>query len=312
MNTKNIQQNNPLVSVVVITYNSSKYIIEALESTKSQTYQNIELIISDDGSTDDTIELCEGWIDKNRSHYKRIELITTAQNTGTAGNCNRGVRQCTGDWIKIFAGDDILLPDCIEKNINYVLQNPDAEVVFSDIQNFKAIKGKIIKGDLCFSKIHNQFFSSDKEEQLKTLIKENILPAPSSFIKSNILKQYRFNENYNCFEDAPMWLNLSAHGIKLYGFNDATVMYRNNESIMHSDDVYFKRMYFKSYVDFFWNVKHKLCKEYNLSEAYDYSRKYILIMELADMLLNNQKSRLNNIIYSIIRVFVNLAPSFKL
>ncbi|MDR0890977.1 MAG: glycosyltransferase [Endomicrobium sp.] len=54
-------ENNPLVSVCVITYNSSKYVLETLESIKTQTYQNIELIVSDDCSTDDTVEVCENY-----------------------------------------------------------------------------------------------------------------------------------------------------------------------------------------------------------------------------------------------------------
>ncbi len=57
---------NPLVSIIVITYNSSKYVLETLESAKAQTYQNIELIVSDDGSTDNTIEICKIWIEKTR------------------------------------------------------------------------------------------------------------------------------------------------------------------------------------------------------------------------------------------------------
>jgi alpha-1,3-rhamnosyltransferase len=57
-----VKNQKPLVSVVIITYNSSKYVLETLESAKAQTYQNIELIVSDDCSTDDTVEKCREWI----------------------------------------------------------------------------------------------------------------------------------------------------------------------------------------------------------------------------------------------------------
>ncbi len=57
-----ITAENPLVSIIVCTYNSSKYVLETLESAKEQTYQNVELIVSDDCSTDNTVELCRKWI----------------------------------------------------------------------------------------------------------------------------------------------------------------------------------------------------------------------------------------------------------
>jgi alpha-1,3-rhamnosyltransferase len=67
---------NPLVSIVVITYNSSSYVIETLESIKAQTYQNIELIVSDDCSKDKTVDVCKKWIEKNKQRFVRTELIT--------------------------------------------------------------------------------------------------------------------------------------------------------------------------------------------------------------------------------------------
>lgn len=135
--TQNSIMEEPLVSVPVITYNSSEYIIEGLESIKAQTYKNIELIISDDCSTDNTVELCREWLAKNKDRFVRTSLVTSEKNTGTAGNCNRAISYCHGEWIKMLAGDDLLLPDCIEKNIEYITKMPDAEVVFSNVQVFK-------------------------------------------------------------------------------------------------------------------------------------------------------------------------------
>ena len=68
--TKN---NNPLVSIIVITYNSAKFVLETLESAKAQTYQNIELIISDDGSTDNTVQICREWLKNNEEQGRLFE-----------------------------------------------------------------------------------------------------------------------------------------------------------------------------------------------------------------------------------------------
>ncbi|MBH2024900.1 MAG: glycosyltransferase, partial [Flavobacteriales bacterium] len=86
-----LENRNPLVSVVVITYNSSKYVMETLESVKAQTYENIELIISDDGSTDHTIEMCRVWLAQNNNRFPKTKLLTVEENTGIPANCNRGV-----------------------------------------------------------------------------------------------------------------------------------------------------------------------------------------------------------------------------
>lgn len=64
-----------LVSVVVITYNSEKYILETLESIKTQSYKNLELIISDDCSKDDTVMICRDWLDKEGERFIRTKLI---------------------------------------------------------------------------------------------------------------------------------------------------------------------------------------------------------------------------------------------
>ena len=77
---------SPLVSITVITYNSAKYVIETLESAKAQTYQNIELIISDDHSTDNTVKDCRQWIEKNKEWFIRTVLITIPENTGVPAN----------------------------------------------------------------------------------------------------------------------------------------------------------------------------------------------------------------------------------
>src|SRR5690606_22852216 len=96
---------NPLVSIIVITYNSSKYVLETLESARAQTYQNIELIISDDGSKDATVQICRDWLKENSDRFVHSQLLTVEHNTGIPANCNRGVKASKGEWIKLIAGD---------------------------------------------------------------------------------------------------------------------------------------------------------------------------------------------------------------
>lgn len=117
--TKNI----PVVSVRVLTYNSSKYIIETLDSILHQTYQNIELIISDDCSKDNTLSLCQQWIEENCKRFSRVQLLTTPVNTGVCANSKRSLEATTGDWIKGVGGDDCLYPTAIEEYVKFVQES---------------------------------------------------------------------------------------------------------------------------------------------------------------------------------------------
>ena len=132
---------NPLVSIVVLTYNSSKYVIETLESAYNQTYQNVELIVTDDSSQDSTLSIVEEWISIHKSRFIACKLIQSSTNTGIPANLNRGIRNCKGEWVKIIAGDDILLPKCIEHLTTYIRDDDKADIVIGLIKPFYILSG---------------------------------------------------------------------------------------------------------------------------------------------------------------------------
>lgn len=306
-----MSDNNPLVSVFIVTYNAEDYICETLDSVKAQTYEKIELIVSDDKSSDNTVSLVKDWLKNNSQRFVRAEVVESPVNTGTAANYNRAVNACRGEWLKMLDGDDLLLPRCIEYNLAYVKNQKNAEIVFSNVQNFKIVNGEKINVGYYFTKEHISFFTLNSLEQLKMLLKNNILPSASCFLKASIFDKFHYDESYYCLEDAPMWYKLLQNEIRFYGFNEITAMYRIGESTMRGEGVYFKRPYFDSYIKYFWNVKIELLRKYNLTEAYNITRKYILRMEMADLLLNNKRNFFNDIIYLGIKIFVRLSPKFK-
>ena len=92
----------PLVSVFIVTYNSSDYIIEALDSVRNQTYPNIELVVSDDCSTDNTVPLVKDWMKSYGSCFSRTEIVVAPKNQGIPSNYNRAVNACHGEWLKMM------------------------------------------------------------------------------------------------------------------------------------------------------------------------------------------------------------------
>ena len=216
----------PLVSVCIITYNSSEYILEALESVKDQTYKNIELIVADDCSSDDTVALCNRWIAENKKRFVRVEVIVPPHNTGTSANYNRAVKASRGEWIKIFDGDDFLAPNCIEDNIAFVSENSEALVVFSEAGRFKnGYRDHTVR---FYDNFRRTFFNNDVHGQLLRALHNNDMSSATFFIKAQLLKDNPYNERYGLLEDMPKWIDLLRKGNKFYFFDKEWQLKRLN------------------------------------------------------------------------------------
>lgn len=213
----------PLVSIIVITYNSSKYVLETLESAKAQTYQNIELIVSDDCSTDNTVEICKKWIEENKDRFVRTELITVNKNTGITPNFNRGLKVAEGECVKFIAGDDLLLDNCITDCMAYVLCNKNCKILFGRIY--------YLKGNIITPKPLERIALSNFKEQKKLVYKGSSLPAPASYFNKNALIELGgFDENYLFIEDLPLWLKLVNNNIELSFIDKFVVKYRIHDN----------------------------------------------------------------------------------
>lgn len=110
-------------SVLIISFNQEKYIKEAIESVLNQSYQNFEIVVSDDCSIDKTQEVVKSFVDE------RIKLVKTPFNIGINGNEELGIKACSGDYIVLLGGDDRLRPQHLEKMYETITQK-NADVVY--------------------------------------------------------------------------------------------------------------------------------------------------------------------------------------
>jgi len=220
--------NQPLVSVIVITYNSSKFVVETLESARAQTYQNIELIISDDCSTDNTVEICQEWISKNRLRFVRVELISVIKNTGIPANCNRGAKMARGTWLKFIAGDDVLCSNCIKDNIEFVKSNSLVRFVssrFIYIDQDSRIIENVYDEHI---NLRKHYFALDQKEQLRFYVRIPLfLNSPTFFINRDALIQLNyFDEDLRVYEDISLVYRCNTSGNKFYFMDQTTFKYR--------------------------------------------------------------------------------------
>ena len=242
----------PLVSVTLTTYNSAKFVVETLESARAQTYQRIELIISDDCSVDNTVEICRNWIALYKDRFERTEIITVPQNTGVSANCNRCIHASNAAWIKLIAGDDILLPNCIEDNMQFVANNAKVAVVFSQVLLYKEefVPEKIITVIPASYPMNLMCTTFSAEDQYKLLLlSDRITYTPSSFFnKQTLLEVNGFDAENKLVEDYPMWLKLTKAGNKLYFFEKPTVGYRKHAAAANNmlDSRLFKPLFLNS------------------------------------------------------------------
>lgn len=219
------------ISIVVLTYNSGNTILDTLESIKSQSYNNLEIIICDDCSNDDTIVVIKEWLSNIDFKWK---LITSKQNTGVAANANRGIKAATSDYIKLIAGDDLLEVGAIEVYYEYLKKGPQNVVWQSNISCFgedcnrckKFEEGMLEYGD---------FFELTSTEQYRHLVcKSKIakIAAPSiGLLAKNVFYDVGlFDERLPLLEDYPFYLRLLKKGYVFRKINKPLVQYRLSES----------------------------------------------------------------------------------
>jgi len=226
----------PLVSIVVITFNSAKFVLDTLESAKKQTYKNVELIVSDDCSTDDTVDICEKWIEQNKTRFIRTELITVAKNTGIPSNCNRGLKVANGEWIKIIAGDDALFDDSVENVTNAGVESPEIEILLTQVEVYDSnFQQKFSKGILLtdWQNISALNENADSNVQIEYLLAGNFFPAPGFFIKRSLLNEMGgYDETNKYIEDVPFFLKLLFANKRIYFRPILTLKYR-----IHSNNI---------------------------------------------------------------------------
>jgi len=299
---------NSLVTVAITTYNSTNYVLETLESIYSQTYKNIALVVSDDYSTDSTITVVNNWLaqEKNHKRFVSVELITVEKNTGVSANCNRCIAASSSNWIKFIAGDDLLLPNCIEDNMNFVANNPEANIIFSQVKmyqdDFRA-QNYIKTTPLEFP--HNLMdISFTAKDQYQLLLKsDKIHYTPSYFFnKKATLKVGGYNENNRLVEDYPMWLQLTKAGEKLYYFHKPTVGYRIHKQALNNvgDQVIFKPSVLKSH-----QIRKQYAHPYLPWEIAKLEQHTYWISTIFQKFGWNKKTTIYNIMYKFATVYLN-------
>lgn len=267
----------PLVSVVVVSYHAADTVIQTLDSIYAQTYSNIELIISDDCSTDDTVAVAQAWATNHADRFINCIIHVNEQNLGVPGNMNTGIGLSGGYYVKVLAADDLLLPDCIEKMTAYceekALNNLSARVIPFCIRNGEKISLKPIPLD-------ESFFEKSPQAQYVDLLVDNRIFSPTFFVTRQFFDEMGgYDLRYRLMEDYPMFLKIARQGHQLHFLDDYVVEYRlSDTSLSNQTECRIVHPGFhKTVKKFFFRVRlWGLLRHGKLKRVLGQTRKYLL------------------------------------
>ncbi len=218
----------PLVSIIIASYNHENFIKDSIQSAIDQTYQNLELIVIDDGSKDGSVAKIREIIPQCEKRFIRFEFRSRA-NKGLCATINEALEWCEGKYLSPFASDDILLPKKISHQIEIMEKRPDIVALFGNINYID--ENNIIKRSE--SRKSREYSFDD------ILLNKHIIHACTQLVRSNAIKQVGGYNPAIVIEDLYMLLKLVKIG-KIFVDDNIVSNYRlhANNSIKRNTFIY--------------------------------------------------------------------------
>jgi glycosyltransferase involved in cell wall biosynthesis len=227
--TSRSSTDSPLVSVCVPTYNDAVFLSQSLQSIVNQTYRNLEIIVGDDASNDNTTEIVHRFQD-SRIHYHR-----NSRNLGQFENVNSLVQKATGKYIAIYHSDDVYDPNIVEKEVNFLEAHPEAGAVFT--MNWQIDQsGQIIGQSKLLREVSAKVCLS-LTDVLPVLLryKNRLLIGPSFMGRANVFEKVGlFSSAFSIAGDFEMWLRILT-AFKIGILDEPLMSYRRGKTQVSYD-----------------------------------------------------------------------------
>jgi glycosyltransferase involved in cell wall biosynthesis len=214
---------NPLVSIIIPTYNRAHLIRETLDSVAAQTFTNWECIVVDDWSTDETDRLVDDYV-KNDS---RFIYLVNERTKGAQGARNTGLLSTKGDFIQFFDSDDIMYPHHLKMKMETFNQNPNLDIVTS-FSHVKNANNELIG-------IFTWMASGVIFEEL--IRQQTYVDTNSALIKKKVFNNYLLDENVPSYQELDLHLALSKKANYGIVWEFLTAYYRRDVDTISSDEI---------------------------------------------------------------------------
>ena len=224
------------ISIIIPIYNSEKYIERCLKSIMYQNYDNLEIILVNDGSKDKSVEIMK----KFQKLDNRIKIIDK-KNTGVSDTRNRGLEIATGDYIMFMDSDDCLEENAINKIINIIYEKNVDIIKFN--YNILLNEMKVKEESEDYTKYTQKIlFKLDIKKFMDEILSGKINAYVWTLvIKKEIIKNIRFNEKIGMMEDLLFYINILLEASRMFVMNDGLYDYFvNPESVCNSSKYYYR------------------------------------------------------------------------
>jgi glycosyltransferase involved in cell wall biosynthesis len=211
-----MQSKEPLISIIIPCYNQAQFLEETLNSVLSQSFENWECLIINDGSTDNSLEICNAFKSKDDRF-----LLFDIENKGRSNARNIGLNQAKGDWIQFLDSDDVLHKDKFLNSL--AVQQKDSGMIITDFLRFRKT---VDKPRRAFCDLNTVKFNYEN-----ILLQWEInfaIPIHSGLFKRSIINSIKFNTDLNANEDWCFWLDFYKNEFTTEYVNQKLVYYRMN------------------------------------------------------------------------------------
>ncbi len=206
----------PLVTVIIPCYNDAEYLPYAVGAVLSQTHRNLEVLIVDDGSTDNTTTVATDLTGADA----RVRYLCGTHG-GPSSARNHGVRSCTGEYLQFLDADDALAPEKLEFQVAYLQDNPDVGIVYNDVRYFSTDDLHARRLALRDLAKHDRGADSwvaalavQPRPVLEKLLDQNICPVNCPLVRRDVISRVgMWNERLRAMEDWEYWLRCAAAGV---------------------------------------------------------------------------------------------------
>ena len=214
-----MSSNLPLVSILVITYNQEKFLEKTMDTIFENGYPNIQIVLSDDGSTDGTQKLIKDYAQK---YPQQVTPVLVEKNTGITANCIRAMDACKGKYVALFSGDDLFVKGKLEKQVAIMEADEDVTICFHDMYLFSSEE----EGP---TDLYSTHLSSPIGKNYNDLIKNNFMGAASVMLRRSALPEGGYNTRLPIAADWLLNIEIAAKG-KIVYLDEALVGYRRSPS----------------------------------------------------------------------------------
>jgi len=213
-----MKNNEPLVSIVIPCYNHEDFVQDSIQSVIEQTYENIELIIIDDGSKDGSVAKIQQMIESCEQRFVRFEF-RSRPNKGLSATLNEAIEWCQGKYFAALASDDVILENKTKIQVKFLEEHKDILAVFGGVKSINE-NNKELKVSLGEAKLYN----------FKRIIMHKYdLPAPTQMMRLESVIKIGGYDSHIIIEDWYMWLKLSRWGGVFY-MNEIFALYRQHDN----------------------------------------------------------------------------------